>query len=247
MPCSIHIVFQKLKNKYWYFDFKFTIVKMKLEEIKPLNEYYIGHLQAMPVSQVMSFLEDAVQEKHHIVIKDGGPTAFIFRYDFDSKTFLYILVDHQSKNYIGHCTISKINKNVLQPIDINILSEFRGFQLAPRLYSFITKSLDCYIINGKQLSASADKMWNKLSGKKIYNLEEDEFYELTETNKDFPKNDRDHESQTWFFAWKETRNILESYKYLGENFDYDAFLNGKPSLLLGTTKINFIPMSPTLE
>ena len=219
---------------------------MKLSDIKPIiNEYYIGVLSPMSIEQVMTFFDDAVQERHHIVIKDDGPTAFVYRFDFDSRQSIYILVNFRTKEYYGHCTIEKIQPNIFQPIDINIVASLRGYQLAPQLYSFISKSQDVSIINGKQLSLSAERMWLKFPNKQLYNMDENKVYDINDTNKDYPKNDNNREDQTWFYIWKETSNILETYRYLGEKFDYDEFLKGNPGLILGKHhKLDLVPMTP---
>ena len=77
-------------------------------------------------------------------------------------------------------------------------------------------------------------------------MSKNKFYELNDPKAEDPEQDKDILDQDWFFAFKEERNILESYKYLGECFNYSLFLDNKPAFLVGDEYISIYPMSPNI-
>ena len=219
---------------------------MKLSEIKPINEYNKGVLETPNFNRLQLYLNKATQERHHIVVKDDGPTAFLWLYKYKPNYWYYFLADSKTKKYYGHCFI-EVSNTVMQALETYILSELRGNLLAPRLYAYISARHDKYIINANQLSNSAEKMWNKFPNKKIYNKEEDKFYDIDDPDAKSPMVDTDHFEQTWYWAFKETRKgILEWYNYLGPNFHYEEFLKGNPSFIFEDGEsIHFTPMTPS--
>lgn len=224
---------------------------MTLNEITRIDEYYLGRLSPMDKAFVLGLIPDSIQQRYHIVIKNGGPTAFIFMYEFDVRHRLYILVDHKSQDYFGYANTIKVSDDIIQISDVYLEPSIRGMGLARHIYAFISAANSSFIINSKQLSTDSEKLWKGFSNLKIFNTEHKKFYNILDVDNHTiidPKDDTNHENQTWFYAYKEDKSILDSYKYVGEGFDYDRFLCGQNGKILENGKsIPLIPMTPIYD
>jgi GNAT superfamily N-acetyltransferase len=206
---------------------------MKIKDIKYLREWYNGSLSGLPKHEVIDNLQSAEQQKYHIAGKNTKSTAFVFLYKYDTKHFCYIIVNKDSNEYIGYCLFQLITPEIWQPIATEIEPAYRGDGFAPQLYAYVSYSTEKWIINAAQLSKSAENMWKKFPNCKIYNKEENKFYEKNDSTAGDPEQDKSLQDQKWFLAFKELREgFSEAYMHLGSNFNYDLFLAGKPAFIL---------------
>lgn len=221
---------------------------MKLEEIKQLDEYYKGGLIPQSRETILGFLPDAKQQRYHIVTKNEGHAAFIYRHDFGPKDFCYIFLGWQDKEYFGYCFTTQVSPDMVQISDIYLEPKVRGIGFARHIYAFISAVNNSYVINSKQLSDNSEKLWLGFKDRKIYNVKTKEFFELSDVDGKTvidPKDDIDEDNQTWFYVYKERPNILRAFENLDSHFNYDRFLAGGSSHVFEETgkSFNSVPMT----
>ena len=202
---------------------------------------------------LIALLANSVQNKYHIVVKDDDErVVFVWSKIIDGMTYVYSLRNHKSGEVVGYALFNLIHSKhglILQEIETFINPDLRGNTLAARLYAFISHINNCTIINGLSLSKEMERVWMKFKERKIYDKENDIFYDLNDERAEKPEKDNDktnpHE-QRWFYAYTEIANLSEFVQYLGEKFDYDRFLAGLPGYKMGDEYVGIIPMTPYL-
>ena len=226
---------------------------MKLQEMKPLKEYWISPLSKLSTDVRDSILKGSTQNKYHIIVKDDDERVlFVWSKIIDGVSFAYSLRDHKTGDTVGYAMFNKIDSKhglILQEVGTFINPDLRGNTLAARLYAYISHINKCTIINGLSLSKEMEHVWLKFKERKIYDRETDTFYELNDDKAQKPENDNDKldpSGQRWFYAYAEVANLSEYVRYLGEKFDYDRFLAGLPGYKMGSEYVGIVPMTPYL-
>lgn len=218
---------------------------MRLKEIIKLNEYAIGVLDPISKETILHYLETAEQQRYHIVVKNGGPSSFIYRYDFGEHNFCYIFLNNKTKEYFGYCVTKPMTNNMVQISDIYLEPAVRNIGFARHIYAFISAVNNSYIINSPQLSLSSEKIWQGFKDKKIYNIKTKEFFDVSEIDGNNVINPKDDttENQTWFYVYRETHNLLKAFENLNKHFNYDRFLTGEPGYIFERGSLDMTPMT----